>query len=159
MWYLFLGLQKNCLLKVFTLRVFLFYQQCYFFFFGKIETLCTENLYSIWDIIYQTRFYICLNNWSQFVTRVHCTESWCACISYFITDDGPQSRTTVSPEEQIIQQRGRLRSSPRRKALTSNSPRIKVTEMGKNLNWFIIIFDNAKQKCKSNKSNSWFSVK
>lgn len=44
-------------------------------------------------------------------------------------DDGPQSRTTVSPEEQIIQQRGRLRSSPRRKALTSNSPRIKVTEM------------------------------
>lgn len=44
-------------------------------------------------------------------------------------DEGPQSRTTVSPEEQIIQQRGRLRSSPRKKALTSNSPRIKVTEM------------------------------
>ncbi|XP_061165398.1 uncharacterized protein LOC133174323 [Saccostrea echinata] len=44
-------------------------------------------------------------------------------------DERPRGTVSVSPEEQFIQQRGKLRSSPRRKALTSNSPRLKVTEM------------------------------
>lgn len=144
---IFSGCKKGCILKVVALYVF--YSGMQYFLQNKI--FFALKIYIPFEIIHTKQAFItCLNNWSQLFTHVHCkVYSLGTSKSYFITDDGPQSRTTVSPEEQIIQQRGRLRSSPRRKALTSNSPRIKVTEMGKKLNWFIIIiFDNAKQKCK-----------
>lgn len=58
MWYLFLGLQKNCLLKVFTPRVFLFYQQCYFFFFLAKLKLYALKIYIPYEILYTKQDFI-----------------------------------------------------------------------------------------------------